>query len=66
MTFKPNYTITPDLTKALMEIEAIREIIKYLPLTPGIIKTLHESARLKSTHYSTIIEGNRLTERSYQ
>jgi Fic family protein len=45
-----------------MEIEGIKEVIKCLSITPTIIKTLRESARLKSTHYSTYIEGNRLAE----
>ena len=62
MVFNPSFIITPDLTKALMEIEGIKEVIRYLPITPTIIKTLRESARLKSTHYSTYIEGNKLAE----
>jgi hypothetical protein len=33
-----------------------------LPITPSVLATLRETARLFSTHYSTMIEGNRLTQ----
>ncbi|MDR0423210.1 MAG: Fic family protein, partial [Rickettsiales bacterium] len=62
MVLNPNYTISSNLTKALIEIEKIKENIKSLPITPTAIKTLYESAKLKSTHYSTFIEGNKLGE----
>ncbi|WP_309400777.1 hypothetical protein [Cerasicoccus maritimus] len=45
-----------------MSIEADRQAITELPLTPGLLQSLRESARLHSTHYSTQIECNRLTE----
>lgn len=62
MPFSPNYTISPQLAASLMEIERIRNHVEILPVTPGVLKTLRETARLLSTHYSTRIEGNRLTE----
>jgi Fic family protein len=34
----------------------------HLPITPSVLATLRETARLFSTHYSTMIEGNRLTQ----
>ncbi len=43
-----------------MRIEAAKEKIKYLPLTPAILASLRETAKLYTTHYSTMIEGNRL------
>ncbi|MDR1695769.1 MAG: Fic family protein [Endomicrobium sp.] len=49
-----------------MRIEALKEIIKNLPITPGVMKTLRETARLQSTHYSTRIEGNRLTQKEVE
>lgn len=38
------------------------ENIKCLPITPAVIKTLRESAKLQSVHYSTAIEGNKLDQ----
>jgi Fic family protein len=58
--FKPNYTITPKIMNCLMRIEIVKERILYLPLTPTILTSLRETARLYTTHYSTMIEGNRL------
>jgi Fic family protein len=59
--FKPKYTITPKITHALMRIEAAKQSIMDLPMTSKIQARLRETARLLSTHYSTQIEGNRLT-----
>lgn len=61
MAFAPQYTITARAAKALMAAEADRVSIEALPILPGLIASLRESARLLSTHYSTQIEGNRLT-----
>lgn len=44
-----------------MRIEAARQAVADLPMTPTVQARLRESARLLSTHYSTQIEGNRLT-----
>ena len=60
--FQPVYRMTPTITKALMAIEADRQAITDLPMTSRVLQSLRESARLLSTHYSTQIEGNRLTE----
>ncbi|MDR2191377.1 MAG: hypothetical protein LBO62_00650, partial [Endomicrobium sp.] len=49
-----------------MKIESLKESIKNLPITPGVMKTLRETARLQSTHYSTKIEGNRLTQKEVE
>ena len=62
MAFEPNFIIEPITAKALMEIEASRASLSgFLVATPGLISALRESARLTSTHFSTQIEGNRLT-----
>jgi Fic family protein len=61
-SFRPVFRITPTITKALMAIEADRQAIIDLPMTSQVLQSLRESARLLSTHYSTQIEGNRLTE----
>jgi Fic family protein len=62
MPFKPNFTITPKIANYLMRIEAARQAVQDLPITPSVLSTLRETARLFSTHYSTMIEGNRLTQ----
>lgn len=59
--FPPIFAITPTIALSLMKIEGIKESILTLPITPAVLATLRETARLFSTHYSTMIEGNRLT-----
>ena len=60
--FSPNFVITPAVANALMRIEAVKQSIQRLPITPRVLANLRETARLFSTHYSTMIEGNRLTQ----
>lgn len=62
MVFQPRFSITPKLATDLMRIEAARQAVSDLPITPSVLATLRETARLYSTHYSTMIEGNRLTQ----
>ena len=45
-----------------MRIEAAKHGVQGLPITPSVLASLRETARLFSTHYSTRIEGNRLTQ----
>lgn len=61
MPFQPQFRISSATAKALMAIEASRVAVDRLPVTPQMIASLRESARLMTTHYSTQIEGNRLT-----
>jgi Fic family protein len=61
--FKPKYTITPNIAKGLMRIESVKQSIVDLPITPKVLKTLRETVRLYSTHYSTMIEGNELSQK---
>jgi Fic family protein len=58
--FDPNYRMTPKAVSSLMRIEAARQKVLHLPLTPQVLSSLRETARLYTTHYSTMIEGNRL------
>jgi Fic family protein len=44
-----------------MEIEAARETMRLTVLPPQVVERLRQEARVRSTHYSTRIEGNRLT-----
>ncbi len=60
--FKPFYTITSKVAQGLMRIEAVKEKVLYVPLTPFVLASLRQSAKLYSTHYSTMIEGNVLTQ----
>lgn len=45
-----------------MSIEADRQAIIELPIDVEMLTSLRETARLTATHYSTQIEGNRLTQ----
>lgn len=60
--FEPNYQITSKVAQALIRIELAKEHVRGLPITPTLLASLRESARLASTHYSTKIEGNRLSQ----
>jgi len=60
--FDPEFGITPAVANALVRIEAVKQNIKGLPLTPIVIEKLRETARLQTVHYSTKIEGNLLTK----
>lgn len=62
MPFEPKFSITAKMATSLMRIEAARQAVQDLPITPAVLATLRETARLHSTHYSTMIEGNRLTQ----
>lgn len=62
MRFEPKFSITAQVATSLMRIEAARQAVLDLPITPALLATLRETARLYSTHYSTMIEGNRLTQ----
>jgi Fic family protein len=59
--FEPTFTITSRLAANLMRIEAAKEAVGHLPITASVLASLRQTARLYSTHYSTMIEGNRLT-----
>ncbi len=60
--FTPTFRITPAITRALMEIEACRQAVMALPIDVAMLRSLRETARIAAAHYSTMIEGNRLTE----
>jgi Fic family protein len=59
--FKPVFSITPQTSQYLMQLERLRYEIQNLPITPTVLTSLRESARLHTVHYSTAIEGNRLS-----
>jgi Fic family protein len=60
-SWNPRYTISSVIAKALMEVEAAKAVVENTPLSPAIEAELRNRARVRSTHYSTRIEGNKLT-----
>jgi Fic family protein len=62
MPINPKFSITPTIATSLMRIESAKQAVQDLPITASVLATLRETARLYSTHYSTMIEGNRLTQ----
>jgi cell filamentation protein, protein adenylyltransferase len=59
--WEPSYRLTPAMARALMEVGAARAVVEHLPIPPAVREELRRRARLRSTHFSTRIEGNRLT-----
>ena len=55
------FTFTPAIVRHLQTIERVRESIRLTILPPMIAEQLRLQAHIRSTHYSTRIEGNRLT-----
>lgn len=64
--WKPTYIINPEIARALMEIEAAKAVVEHTPLSPLVEEELRHKARIRSTHYSTRIEGNKLTLKEAQ
>ncbi len=61
MILEPRYTVTIEIARFILKIEAHKDSFGEKPLTAQLLSSLRKSARLISTHYSTKIEGNRLT-----
>lgn len=59
--FKPKYRVTSLIKKNLGRIDAAKEQLLQVDLSDEAWKLLRETTRLHTTHYSTMIEGNRLT-----
>ena len=57
----PRYVLTPAIARGLMQIEAARALVEHFPLPPGAEAELRSRARVRAAHFSTVIEGNRLT-----
>ena len=60
-SWHPRYTLTPAIARGLMRIEAARAVVEHTPLPAAAEAELRRRARIRSTHFSTRIEGNRLT-----
>lgn len=59
--FNPIFSINPSIAKHLMQIEAAKKNVELLPVNPTMLASLRETAKLYTTHYSTMIEGNKLS-----
>lgn len=59
--WQPGFTYTPAILKYLMEIDAATAVVGHTPLPSAAENSLRTAARIRATHYSTSIEGNRLT-----
>jgi len=59
--FDPRYTISPQLAQILTCLEGLKHEIDSLPITPSVLSSLRKTAHLETIHYSTYIEGNRLS-----
>lgn len=60
-TWTPKYVLTPSIARGLMQIEAARALVDHTPLSPAVEAELRSRARVRAAHFSTFIEGNRLT-----
>lgn len=61
MTYDPEFKITPQMVKYLGAIDAAKAIVEELPIPLALEQEFRKDASAKMTHYSTKIEGNRLT-----
>lgn len=66
MSFDPKYTITQTIFQNLARIENIKTTFEEYPISPVLMSSLRKTAKLLSAHYSTKIEGNRLTEKEVE
>jgi Fic family protein len=62
----PVFKINTAIARALMDIEATKAVIENTLLSPVMEAQLRNQARIRSTHYSTRIEGNKLTLKEAQ
>ncbi|WP_273485320.1 Fic family protein [Desulforamulus ruminis] len=61
MAYQSRYDFTNELVNLLSKIEYFRGLVTSKTLPLHISEKLKERAKIKSTHYSTFIEGNPLT-----
>lgn len=64
--WEPVYKISHKVARALMNIESAKTIVERTTLPPIVEAELRRAARVRSTHFSTRIEGNRLTLKEAQ
>lgn len=59
--WQPRYTLTNYIVNGLTRIEAARTVVETAPISPIALAELSRQAKIRATHYSTRIEGNRMT-----
>ena len=59
----PKFHVTPATIKLLGKIEAAKDIVEELDIPLSLEQAFRKEASVKMSHYSTKIEGNRLTLR---
>lgn len=59
--FTPIFTVSPVLAQKLVQIERMAAELRHAAITPTLLAGLRETAQIHTVHYSTFIEGNRLT-----
>jgi Fic family protein len=64
--WEPVYKISPKVARALMDIASVKAIVERTALPLVVEAELRRAARVRSTHFSTRIEGNRLTLKEAQ
>jgi hypothetical protein len=60
VVFKPNFRISANSIRKLLQIEELKITVEKLPIMQSLLNSLRETALLNSTHFSTQIEGNLL------
>jgi Fic family protein len=60
MAFKPKFTITPKINKAIVEIERVRGFFDAVKLKDDWIADMQKKALVLESHHSTHIEGTAL------
>lgn len=55
------FTITPSIASNLLRIEAARALVDRVPFSQAAEAKQRFRSRVRSSHFSTLIEGNRLT-----
>ncbi|HEX7017795.1 MAG TPA: Fic family protein [Patescibacteria group bacterium] len=66
MSFKPHFTITPEINTCIAEIEKIRTIVAHSHILPEIELHLRFRATVEAAYSSTTIEGNPLNRKQVE
>jgi Fic family protein len=64
MAYTPRFDYYDAMVHRLMEIARHREFSDHVPISPSADFRLRKQARQRSTHSSTVIEGNPITQKS--
>lgn len=66
MAFDPKYEITQNILNYLIRIDNVKISFENCNISPFLMASLKSSAKIASVHYSTKIEGNRLTRKEIE